>query len=239
LVPTPEAMRAFNLLLGNGYRLQHWERLPQRQMEALSVFHAVTFTESTEKNRDDHFDIHRDVLGRSCAPGDNDAFWEASIPLQIGGVSTRALCPEDAMLHVCAHGVAWNEVPPLRWIADAALILRATPNFGWDRLIAQSRRHGVVFPLHQAMHYLQRLDVGASVPDEALRELNKQPPSRTQRREWQAGSRSPETHSRLLKLWLRARTYGRWNARFPLWQRPFTLPDYLRSYVVRKKHLPR
>ena len=42
------------------------------------------------------------------------------------------LDPTDQLFHTCAHGVKWEPVPSLRWIVDAAMILKDP--IGHDRL---------------------------------------------------------------------------------------------------------
>ncbi len=224
LVPAQQAPRAFGLLIERGYGLQNWAHTPRLSARCLSVFHGNTFGKPGESK----FDVHQHVLPHSHAHN-SDEFWAASVALQINGVSTRALCAEDNFLHVCAHGARWNEVPPLRWIADATLIWRASPNFDWARLVAQTRRHQLAIPLRQSLRYLHEQNF-VEVPAAILRQLSALPTHRAQRREWAAGLRPASSHSMALKLWLRARAYARWNATNSAWQRPFSLPRYLQFF---------
>ncbi|BCM94378.1 hypothetical protein IAD21_06285 [Abditibacteriota bacterium] len=228
LVPTSEAARAFKFLLTRGYRLKGWNGSSSPPDRAFSVFHSYPFYQQKEGSTDiRYFDVHQHVFSQTFAPNADDEFWNAAVPLQIEGVSAKALCPEDMLLHVCAHGIHWDAAPPLRWIADATLILRSQPDFDWARLIAQTRRHHVSLPTGQALKYLQRLGLGLSIPGNTLREIESIPTSRSQRREWSALTHPTPSHPIALKFWRRLLTYSRWNRINPAWQRPFTFPRYM------------
>ncbi|RYX82450.1 hypothetical protein EON83_19195 [bacterium] len=228
LVPSREASRAFDLLLANDYRLKVWKSAVAPSEQFYSVLHAHTFYYQQDPRSAKHnFDVHQHVFPQSFTPDADDEFWDAAVPFEFEGISSRALCPEDMLLHMCAHGVYWADVPPLRWIADATLILRATPEFDWNRLVAQTKRLGLSGPVHQALKYLHRLDLDISVSPDAIRQLAAIPTSRAQRREWRVFTRPRASHSLALKFWLRTRAYARWNAANPAWKRPFTFPRYM------------
>ncbi len=231
LVPTRDATRAFRLLLAKGYRLKQWKSSLVPPERAFSIAHAYRFVwQKDELSKIHSFDIHQHVFQQTFAPDADDAFWEFAVPLELGDVSTRALCGEDSLLYVCAHGVYWDDVPPLRWIADATLILQSRPDLDWNRIVAQTRHHHISIPVSHALKYLQRLDLGVTIPATALREIEQIPTSRASRREWSALTRPRHAHPIALKFWLRTLTYSRWNATNPIWQRPFTFPRYLQFF---------
>jgi hypothetical protein len=228
LVPTRQAPRAFQALLDKGYQSFRWDNSPPPTQRSLSIYHAVTF--KSKSSDAEEFDIHAHVFPGSFSFDADDEFWNASVRMQLNDVWTRALCAEDMLLHVCAHGLIWNPVPPLRWIADASLILRATPNFDWERLMVQAQRHHLTLRLRHALEYLHRLDLHLPIPESALHQIKHTPISSEERWEWDEIS-CLNSHPPLgLKLWSRALAYSRWNKLNPPWQRPFTLPLYLQFY---------
>ena len=230
LVPTAQAPRAFELLMRRGYCLKGWNDLAptadeSRIADVLSVFHGAMVRDPAGQE----FDLHQHVLKDFQDENADEDFWAASIPLQLGATKTRALCAEDALYHVCAHGVAWNDVPPLRWIADATLILRGTPDFNWNRVVKQCRRHGQTIMVRQALRYLNELDIGVIVPAATLQQLQAIATSRAQRRLWRTLSTSHHSRSAARSLWLRAHYYFAWNARQPWHLRPFSFARYIKS----------
>ena len=77
-----------------------------------------------------------------------------------------ALNPTDQLLHTCWHGARWNEVPPIRWVADAMAILGASaPEIEWPSLLKKAERHRIVLPVKDALEYLKK-KFDAPVPDE-------------------------------------------------------------------------
>lgn len=226
LVPRSQAVRAFQFLLAQGYEWNEWKKPPRLVTgRSISVFTDSVFRQPGRIR----FDVHQHVFSQSPTLDASES-WEAAIPVEIAGVATQALCAEDALLHVCVHGVRWNDVPPLRWVADATLILRGTPEFDWNRLLSQSHRHELSIPMRQALRFLRDLDLGLNIPAATLRELGRIPTSRAARREWSAMSYSPASYSIAFKIWLRVRAYSRWNTSNPRWNRPFTFLRYLQFF---------
>jgi hypothetical protein len=139
----------------------------------IGVQHAISFHDPAERELDLHwYSLYR--------PSGDDEFWAAARPLDIGGLPTKALCPADQLLHVCAHGAWWHRVPTLRWVADAVLVLRAEDPFDWDRLCRQARERELTRSIGSALDYL-RTRFGAPVPAEIPGELRRAPASTTQR----------------------------------------------------------
>jgi hypothetical protein len=87
--------------------------------------------------------------------GSDDDFWSASLEIDLAGVRTRALAPEDQLLHVAAHGARWDPVPPFRWFADAAAVERAAVGgLDWERVVAQATQRRLTVALADALAHL-------------------------------------------------------------------------------------
>ena len=108
-------------------------------------------------------------------------FWAASQPFALSGREYQTLCPTDMLLHVCFHGARWNVTPPLRWIADAMMILsRAGEEIDWLRLLELARERRLSLMLRETLGYLHRT-FAAPVPPFVLATLGVTPVSRGER----------------------------------------------------------
>jgi Uncharacterised nucleotidyltransferase len=120
------------------------------------------------------FDLHWHLQWEAV---DDEAMWDAAEPLTIFGVRTRRLCAADQLLHVCVHGSSADVISPIRWIADAMVILRRHGSvFEWDRLVRRSRERRLTLSARAALRYLHRA-FDAPVPGGALRALDRAPTS--------------------------------------------------------------
>jgi hypothetical protein len=199
LVPAGQAERAVACLVSAG-----WSATPSplQQIGARSALARLGFTVRPRRSADfsavfrgvrhGHgferpgaaLDLHWRVSERAARPGIDDGVWARARPLTVAGAETLAMAPTDLLLHVVAHGVRWNPVPPLRWVADAAVLLRAPDAaIDWPVLVEEARARGSVLPVHAGLAYLKAL-LGAPVPDDVLRELAAQPASRGERWEY-------------------------------------------------------
>ena len=79
-------------------------------------------------------------------------------------------------VHLCVHGVAWNQVPSLRWVADAHAVLaksEAETDSGpinWNKIVGIVKQRQMVLSLLVALTYLKTL-FPDQIPDEAIAEL--------------------------------------------------------------------
>jgi len=74
----------------------------------------------------------------------------------------------------------WNAIAPMRWVADAMVVLSNTPAFDWDRVLQQARRRRLVLTLQTMAPYLRRL-VAAPIPDTVIRNLKSLPVTELER----------------------------------------------------------
>jgi hypothetical protein len=128
--------------------------------------HAMAFTGP----RGGQVDLHWHLLPESCWAGADAPLWERSAVLGVAGVDVRVMEPADQLFHCCAHGVRWEPVTPLRWIADAAMVLARAPDLDWDRVAAASERHQLTLPVGDALDYL-RSELGLAVPPRTVERL--------------------------------------------------------------------
>jgi Uncharacterised nucleotidyltransferase len=127
--------------------------------------HSVALTDGTDLQ----VDLHWHVLYLDCRPNCDRDFWTVSVPVTIHDLNLRALNPTDQLLHACVHGIGWNEIPPLRWIADATAIMRSS-TIDWGRFLQQVEDRRIALPVRDALRYLVAT-LAAPVPNDVIDKL--------------------------------------------------------------------
>jgi hypothetical protein len=197
LVPTHQAGAAIDVLRQLGWTPRY--RVTARHVQ---VGHAVDFADA----RAYRIDLHWHLLPESCWPSADATFWEHAQRATIHGVEVAVLHPTEQLFHVCTHGVKWEPLAPVRWVADAAVIVtRAEAEIDWDRLAGQAERHRLTLPLRAALRYLRDM-LGLPIPGEALEQLQRARVSPAERWEYRLRLRAPSPLlGRLPEHWLRYR----------------------------------
>jgi len=147
MVPADRVAPAADVLGGLGLRTR-WDLSPDRR----STIHAAPFSEGERH----WLDLHWHALKEDCAPDADAAEWAAAIPVRVDGVATLAPTLTDQLLHACVHGLRWDPEPPLRWVADAAMLVR-TGGIDWELLAGRAHAHRVAPVLGMALDYLARV----------------------------------------------------------------------------------
>jgi hypothetical protein len=130
-------------------------------------------------------DLHRRVLHEERSRTHED-FWIASQTIAILGKPAKTLSDTDHLLHTCAHGARWNSVSPVRWVADAAIILRSA-SIDWARFSRATRTLGLVLPVRETLAYVGRT-LPCSVPVHVIAELQAMQVTRGEKLEFKARS---------------------------------------------------
>jgi hypothetical protein len=160
--------------------------------------------------RAERIDLHWHLLPDSCWPRADDEFWERSEATALHGIRVSVLEPTDQLFHAFAHGVKWEPVPPLRWIADAALIL-GDPSVAidWERLLRVADRLGLVLPVRNGLRYLDGA-LGLAAPRHIVSALEQATVSRAERWEHRLRTRrAGRVFGRVREHWLRYRRLRR------------------------------
>lgn len=146
VVPKTQAREAIATLQNAG-----WLRGPTARDDDLEFHHAMQFFHP----KSGELDLHWHVLLECRSPDINKAFWDRTEPLIVRGIATRQLEPTDMLFHTVIHGVRWNAEPPIRWIADAAMILRhADRPIDWERLMGLARAQKLSYRMGLGLRYL-------------------------------------------------------------------------------------
>lgn len=207
-----------------------WKSIYESPEFLIPYQHSVGFSDSQGHK----IDLHWRVIWGELQEANDSSFWEGAIPIEINNVPISILDPTDQLLHVCVHGAAWNDLPPLRWVADAAIIMRtADPKINWGRLVEQTYMRRLMLPMMDTLSYLQKfLDV--PIPANVLETIRDIPTSRLERTLYRTRISPNRALRRLFTL------YYWWNASRPSHNTPFhyKLLDflrYLRSRLVLSK----
>jgi hypothetical protein len=145
LIPLKQIRPATDLLQKAGWT----SPLPLTDLD-VSYGHAIGLMNSRGKE----FDLHwRPFNG--CRDEYEKDFWDSALPVKLANVNSLAPNPTDMLFHVIIHGVVWNPVPPIRWIADAVtLINSADYTIDWQRLVNLARKHHLGLRLKTGLQYL-------------------------------------------------------------------------------------
>ena len=145
LVPLKQARLANELLQKAGWT----SPLPLTGLD-LIYGHAIQLRNRLDKE----FDLHwRPFNG--CQDEYEKDFWDGAIPVKMAKVDSMSPNPTDMLFHVIIHGVAWNPVPPIRWIADAITLINSDDfTIDWQRLINTAQRHHLNLRLKKRLQYL-------------------------------------------------------------------------------------
>lgn len=111
-------------------------------------------------------DIHWAALQEPMEALDQ-CFWQGCESLQLKNLSGKILCPADQLLHVLIDGVHSHRVSPLRWVMDASMILKQTPQLDWSRFLDHKNRFHLSDPVDNMLPYLKDT-FGAPIPEKVL-----------------------------------------------------------------------
>lgn len=149
VVHRDRAEEAVAALSSNGFQImeQDWPG------GIVGLQHAVGFHNQTGRQ----FDLHWHVIG-GCT--ENAPFWDNAVSVSVNDTATLAPSATDLLLHVCVHGVKPNDVPPLRWVVDASVILNnPETEIDWSRLVGLATRLRYGHRMEAAFEYLRRFDL--------------------------------------------------------------------------------
>jgi len=186
LVRPPDGLKALDLLEGLGWRVAPGQYRPRATNE-LVVQRSIALEDPA--NPAIQVDLHWRLLRARFSEEAETALWERAVRFEIDGAECLAPCPADMLTHVCVHGAIWNAVPPIQWIADAAILVRSGA-VDWFHLCAQSERLGLALPLIATLNYLRKV-MRVPVPDIVIQKLTQTHVKSIERLIYESGLRPP------------------------------------------------
>lgn len=236
LVHVEQAPKAMALLERQGYKPLFLSAAKPEKW--IAIRHSFPFADREGRQ----IDLHWHFLWE-CWHARDTEYWDCVRPITLRGVSALTVSPTYQLLHTCWHGVRWNEVPPIRWLADAMAILNGSETeIDWDLIVEQAQRHRISLPLTDSLLYLKSL-LRAPVPENVIKALASLRTTRMDQIGYEAAADplAPRKTRRILALllydylWLTKSTSARpailgyakflqakWNV-VHLWQVPFYL----------------
>jgi hypothetical protein len=180
-------------------------------------------------------DLHWTPLSAATWPGAELPFWEHSEFLAVRDQVVRVLSPTDQLFHIVVHGGYFNRFPPIRWIADACMILQKEQNrIDWPRLAALGKTYSTTTLLKNGLLYLANEFEGL-IPPEVVKEISREQPGWREKIEQKALSRQiPDYRIDFLfmKAWMR---HCQKMPNRTLTARIIAFPTFLKVYLAIKR----
>jgi hypothetical protein len=176
LIPEDAAATTVRALIAGGWQPRF---VPLNAFDSayyLRCRHAVSLQHPTLGE----MDVHWHALWAATYPGADRCLWDASVPVAINSIATRALGPTDQLLHSIVHGIVLPDFSPIRWIADAVKIVH-TSEIDWTRLIQLSKQFQVTAPVGFLLAFLQNHFLPI-IPNHVVAELQSMPVASAARR---------------------------------------------------------
>jgi hypothetical protein len=179
LVPSHQVVAAMNILEELHYQHRDPEQFVARKRpEFRTVAHAQSFFSPIGQE----IDLHWNIAPECCGVDEGSHFWERSLPIEFKGIKSRTLDPTDQLFHVCLHGSKWCQTAPIRWIADAAVVL-AHSSIDWDRILTHATTYRVIPHMQDSLACLSDC-FNLPIPSPFLTQLKALKPSKFERKEY-------------------------------------------------------
>lgn len=116
-------------------------------------------------------DLHWNLFTQASSRTALMSLWKYDWRVEMAGFPLRVPNPADLLLHVCLHGVRYNLIPSIRWIADASIVLQQDHyRIDWDYFVEQAQRWQINLAVHRAMSYL-REEFAMPIPSQVITQL--------------------------------------------------------------------
>jgi hypothetical protein len=145
-----------------------WRRTSERDAAFDRHYkHSIAFT-----NGQREIDLHWHFLRELRSEEASRWFWQQALPFDFQGVASLRPAPGPLLFSIIVHGLRCNPASPVRWIADAIMILRQDSQaVDWDDLVAFARRQRLTRRLGLGLDFLARtfdLPIPAGLPQRLL-----------------------------------------------------------------------
>lgn len=185
LVPLKQARTACDLLQKAGWTS------PLHLSELDLIFgHAIQLNKSADKE----LDLHWRPFNSASNEYEKD-FWDGAIPVKMANISSLAPNPTNMLFHVIIHGMAWNPVPSIRWIADAITLINSDDfKIDWQQLIDMAQKQHLSLRLKNGLQYLYD-NFHPSIPHSIMKSAVNLPESYLEKIEYRFMTRNRDNES--------------------------------------------
>lgn len=149
LIPENQIYPALDAFQAAGWNPRHGKRpLPRH----LHLTHSVDLDPGSGV----HLDLHWHLLAWALYPGADQHWWEGRESFELRGQTYETLAWTDHLLQCLVHGMHRNPVATLRWVLDAAHLLRRPERLDWERFLRLTfqLRQGLL--VRETLAYLDR-----------------------------------------------------------------------------------
>ena len=133
------------ILLKEGWK-PNVARFDIRNPEALRRWHALNFTHPDGRE----VDVHWSLIQENARELDEIVLRDA----QMFSNGLYVLNATDLLFQICVHGGKYSPVPLIRWIVDAATLLKNS-EIDWDRMVEWTQKAHVSRPVSLALGFLK------------------------------------------------------------------------------------
>jgi hypothetical protein len=171
-------------------------------------------------------DVHWRAFYQCPWDGADDSLWENTEELVFQGLAIRILNPTQQILHICAHGVQWNEISSIRWIVDVIKILeRRSNSVDWQLLVSESSARNLCLTMLHTLSYLKS-EFQTDIPDDVLESLKKVPKNVQEIHLFNVLTSPPSLGNIIRKKWL---IHSSSMGKACFWKKAFLFPGFLRN----------
>jgi hypothetical protein len=184
LVRRSQVVDAMNVLGGLGFSPYGiTERCLRERLAVRAELPGCAFV----NQKGEYVDLHWNALHLDRRVDADERAWARSNRIEFEGVSINVLHPNDQLLQLCAHGIQDTDSSAIRWIADAAIVIKASRTLDWEGFVERARFHRLSASLADALALLKRI-LSLPIPDWVVKQLRRQSSfeERYENRLWQA-----------------------------------------------------
>lgn len=153
IVKPEDVDRACDALIAAGWQ-NHDEVFTNQRAKKESMYRGRTANFEQEGGTD--IDLHWQPFHECLSSSVRDAFWKDAEDILIGKATCLRPSADKLLFHIITHGMRPNALNPMRWIADAAVILRARKDqIDWDGLYRYARKARLLRRLRMGLDELE------------------------------------------------------------------------------------
>lgn len=151
------------VLKANGW--EDFEGLPTLVQEAK---HSTPFINSRGLCIDVHWRLLMEIPLNTI---NEEKIWSQAQEINLNGLSTLAPSMVNILLHVIVHGVRWSPIPPIRWCADAYLLITNNQDkLNWENFFQMAKANKLTLSVFKALHFLKN-DLSCPIPEATLQQF--------------------------------------------------------------------